>query len=103
MIGTEEAWALESVPGSLAVLGAGASGSEIASAFARLGARVHLLEALDRVLPGEDEEISAIAERALAKQGIEVLTATRVDGVDQRRRQRSRCGPAIARSRSSGS
>jgi dihydrolipoamide dehydrogenase len=83
VIGTEEAWALENVPASLAVLGAGASGSEIASAFARLGARVHLLEALDRVLPGEDEEISAIAERALAKQGIEVLTATRVDGVDQ--------------------
>ena len=54
IIGTEEAWALEQMPKSLAVVGAGASGTEIASAYARMGAEVILLEMLDRVLPAED-------------------------------------------------
>jgi dihydrolipoamide dehydrogenase len=83
VIGTEQAWALDAPPASLAVLGAGASGAEIASAYARLGARVHLIEALDRVLPAEDEEISAIVARGLAKQGVEVLTDTRAEDVEQ--------------------
>ncbi len=52
VIGTEEAWALSELPGSLAVVGAGASGSEIASAYVRLGSKVQLFEGLDRVLPG---------------------------------------------------
>ena len=68
VIGTEEAWALEQLPASMAVLGAGASGAEIASAFARLGTRVQLFEALDRVLPAEDPEISKLAERSFKKQ-----------------------------------
>ena len=52
IIGTEEAWAFDELPSSLAVVGAGASGAEIASAYGRLGVDVMLLEALDRVLPG---------------------------------------------------
>ena len=51
VIGTEEAWALDELPASMAVVGAGASGAEIASAYARLGTEVMLFEALDRVLP----------------------------------------------------
>ena len=51
MIGTEGAWALEQLPKQLAVVGAGASGAEIASAYGRLGTEVLLFEALDRVLP----------------------------------------------------
>src|ERR1700761_1230691 len=66
VIGTEEAWALPELPKSLAVLGAGASGSEIASAYGRLGTDVLLFEALDRVLPTEDQDISKIAARGLA-------------------------------------
>ncbi len=81
VIGTEEAWALEELPGSLAVIGSGASGSEIASAYARLGARVQLFEALDRVLPSEDADISRLAERGFKKQGIEVHTGTLVRDV----------------------
>lgn len=50
IIGTEEAWALPGVPETLAVVGAGASGTEIASAYARFGSKVTLLEGLDRVL-----------------------------------------------------
>jgi dihydrolipoamide dehydrogenase len=82
IIGTEEAWALDDMPGRLAVVGAGASGTEIASAYARLGAEVVLLEMLDRVLPAEDADISKIAERGFKKQGIEVVTGTPVENVE---------------------
>jgi dihydrolipoamide dehydrogenase len=58
VIGTEEAWALETMPASIAVVGAGASGTEIASAYVRLGVAVQLFEGLDRVLPSEDADIS---------------------------------------------
>ena len=55
----------------MAVVGAGASGAEIASAYARLGVEVTLFEALDRVLPTEDADISKLAERGLKRQGID--------------------------------
>jgi dihydrolipoamide dehydrogenase len=76
VIGTEEAWALPEVPARLAVVGAGASGAEIASAFARLGSEVLLLEALDRLLPTEDADISRLVERGLKRQGIGVHTSS---------------------------
>jgi dihydrolipoamide dehydrogenase len=82
VIGTEEAWALEALPQSLAVVGAGASGAEIASAYARLGSEVRLFEALDRVLPTEDADISKVADRGLRRQGIEIHTGTLVRDVD---------------------
>jgi dihydrolipoamide dehydrogenase len=82
VIGTEEAWALDSLPGRLAVVGAGASGAEIASAYARLGSDVVLVEMLDRVLPSEDAEVSKIAERGFKKQGIKVVTGTPVENVE---------------------
>ncbi len=81
VIGTEEAWALSELPGTLAVIGSGASGSEIASAYARLGVKVQLFEALDRVLPSEDPDISKLAERGFKKQGIEVHIGTPVKDV----------------------
>jgi dihydrolipoamide dehydrogenase len=81
VIGTEEAWALSQLPGRLAVVGAGASGAEIASGFARLGSEVLLLEMLDRVLPTEDADISRLAERGLKRQGISIHTSTPVEDV----------------------
>ena len=81
VIGTEEAWAFESLPRRLAVVGAGASGAEIASAYARLGVEVLLFEALDRVLPTEDADISKLAERGLKKQGMQIFTRTLVENV----------------------
>jgi dihydrolipoamide dehydrogenase len=81
VIGTEEAWALAELPNSMAVVGAGASGAEIASGYARLGVEVHLFEALDRVLPTEDADISKVAERGFKKQGIQVHTGTLVKDV----------------------
>jgi dihydrolipoamide dehydrogenase len=81
VIGTEQAWALQELPARLAVVGAGASGSEIASGFARLGSEVLLLEALERVLPTEDADISRLVERGLKRQGIQVHTGTPVKDV----------------------
>ncbi len=81
VIGTEQAWALPEVPARLAVIGAGASGAEIASGFARLGSEVLLLEALDRVLPTEDADISRLVERGLKRQGIAVHTGSPVSEV----------------------
>ncbi len=81
VIGTEEAWALTEVPNRLVVVGAGASGAEIASAYARLGSEVLLFEALDRVLPTEDPDISKLAQRGFKKQGIDVHTGTLLTSV----------------------
>jgi dihydrolipoamide dehydrogenase len=81
VIGTEQAWALPELPRRLAVVGAGASGAEIASGFARLGSEVLLFEMLDRVLPTEDADISRLVERGLKRQGIQILTATPIEGV----------------------
>ena len=81
VIGTEEAWALEELPETLAVIGAGASGAEIASAYGRMGSQVKLFEALDRVLPTEDADISKVAGRGLSKQNIEIHTGTLVQDV----------------------
>jgi dihydrolipoamide dehydrogenase len=82
VIDTAGAWLLNELPQSMAVVGAGASGAEIASAFARLGTQVTLIEALPRVLPTEDVDISKAAQRGLRKQGMEIRTETTVDDVD---------------------
>ena len=82
VIGTEEVYALSELPARLAVVGAGASGAEIASAFARLGSEVLLLEALERVLPTEDADVSRLVERGLKRQGVQVHTSTPVADVD---------------------
>ncbi len=74
IIGTEEAWALGELPARLAVVGAGASGAEIASGYARLGSEVRLMEALDRVLPTEDADVSRLVERGFKRQGVSVHT-----------------------------
>jgi dihydrolipoamide dehydrogenase len=74
IIGTEQAWALSELPARLAVIGAGASGAEIASGYARLGSEVYLIEALDRLLPSEDADVSRLVERGFKRQGIDVRT-----------------------------
>ena len=86
VIGTEEAWALKQLPARLAVAGCGASGAEIASAFARLGSEVILLEALDRALPTEDSDISRLVERGLKQQGIDVQKSAPVADVQSSER-----------------
>jgi dihydrolipoamide dehydrogenase len=82
VIGTEEAWALEELPATMAVVGAGASGSEIASAYVRLGVQVLLFEALERVLPTEDSDISKLVERGLKRQRITIHTSALVQDIE---------------------
>ena len=65
-------------PKSLLVVGSGAIGIEFASFYRTLGAEVTVVEVLDRILPVEDEEISAFAKQAFEKQGMKILTAATV-------------------------
>jgi dihydrolipoamide dehydrogenase len=81
IISSDEALHLKTVPASMIVLGAGAVGVEFAAIYARFGSRVTLVELLPRVVPLEDEEISAELERAFRKRKIEVHTGTRVESV----------------------
>ena len=63
------------MPKSLLVIGSGAIGIEFASFYRDLGAEVTVVEVLDRILPVEDEEVSAFAHKAFEKQGMKILTA----------------------------
>jgi len=69
------------MPKSLLVIGSGAIGVEFASFYRDMGAKVTLVEVLDRILPVEDEEISAFARKSFAKQGIEIATGASVTAV----------------------
>jgi dihydrolipoamide dehydrogenase len=71
----------ESRPGSLVVIGAGAVGIEFADVYAAYGAGVTVLEALPRVLPVEDEEVSAQIARLFSRRGITIRTGVRVKSV----------------------
>jgi dihydrolipoamide dehydrogenase len=82
VLDTAGTWLLGEQPESLCVIGAGASGTEVASAFGRLGTEVLLLEALDRILPLEDAEIAKACAREIAKQNVEVVTGAKVESVE---------------------
>lgn len=82
VLDTWGAWSLPELPGKIAVVGAGASGAEIASAYARFGTEVTLLEMLDQILPAEDEDVVRVVERAFKKQGIEIATGAKVESVE---------------------
>jgi dihydrolipoamide dehydrogenase len=82
VLDTAACWHLAEQPKRLAVIGAGASGTEIASAFGRLGTEVTLLEALPQILPLEDEEVARHAARELKKQNIEIVTDANVEGAE---------------------
>jgi dihydrolipoamide dehydrogenase len=76
-----EAMVPAAMPKSLIVVGSGAIGSEFASFYLNMGAKVTLVEVMDRILPVEDAEISAFVHKAFAKQGMAILTGARVQGV----------------------
>ena len=82
VVDTWGAWSLPSQPKKIAVVGAGASGSEIASAYARFGTEVILIEMLDQILPAEDADIAKIVERSFKKGGIEISTGAPVENVE---------------------
>ncbi len=78
IITSDEAIALREVPKSMVILGSGAVGVEFASIFRRFGSEVTLIELLPRIVPVEDEAISAELAKAFKKQGIVVHTGTKV-------------------------
>lgn len=92
IITSDEAIGLKEIPKSIAIMGSGAVGVEFASIFRRFGSEVTLIELLPRLVPIEDEAVSAELQRSFEKQGIKVLTGTKVtsaragsagvDGVD---------------------
>ncbi len=77
-----EALELEHIPGKLAIIGGGPIGVEFAQVFAAFGSKVHIYEAFDRILIGEDEEISKAFLGFFEKQGVSVSTSVTVSGVE---------------------
>jgi dihydrolipoamide dehydrogenase len=76
------AWSLNERPNRIAVVGAGASGAELASAYARFGTEVLLIEMLDQILPVEDKDTAKVVERVFKREGIEISTGTPVENVE---------------------
>ena len=76
----KEAMVPPAMPKSLLVIGSGAIGIEFASFYRNMGAEVTVVEVLDRILPVEDEEISAFAHKAFERQGMKILTGAKVAG-----------------------
>ena len=72
------------------MIGSGAIGIEFASFYRNMGAEVTVVEVLPRILPVEDEEISAFAHKAFEKQGMKIMTGVAVKGAKKGRRQRHR-------------
>jgi dihydrolipoamide dehydrogenase len=69
---------LDAVPGHLVVIGGGVIGLELGSVWSRLGAKVTVIEYLDRLIPGNDAEIAKAFERVLAKQGFTFKLGSKV-------------------------
>lgn len=83
VMSSTEALALDAVPSSLAVIGAGYIGLELGTAFAKLGSRVTIVEAADKILPNWDEELTRPVAARLKALGIEVLTGARAQGLSE--------------------
>lgn len=77
----KEAMVPPEFPKSLLVIGSGAIGIEFASFYRTMGAEVTVAEVMDRILPVEDEEVSAFAKRAFEKQGMKILTGATVSNL----------------------
>ena len=82
IVDTWGAWSLPEVPKKIAVVGAGASGCEIASAYGRFGTEVLLIEMLPQMMPAEDKDVVRVVERAFKKQNITVATGNPVEKVE---------------------
>jgi dihydrolipoamide dehydrogenase len=80
IITSDEAIGLREIPKSIVILGSGAVGVEFASIFRRFGSDVTIIELLPRLVPVEDEAVSAELEKSFKRQGIKVLTGTKVTG-----------------------
>jgi dihydrolipoamide dehydrogenase len=82
IVSSTGALALDKVPGKLLIVGAGVIGLELGSVWHRLGAKVTVVEFLDRILPGMDGEVAKQFQRILEKQGFAFKLGAKVTGVD---------------------
>ena len=83
IVGAREALSFPAVPARLVVVGGGPIGLELGTVWARLGAKVTVIELLPQVLPGTDPEVVQVVARGLRRRGIEVLTGSRVVAADR--------------------
>lgn len=83
IISYKEAMTLPKLPKSMLIIGAGPIGLEFGYFYNAIGTKVVVVEMLDRVLPGEDEEISAALEKSLTKRGIEILVKSKTTKVEK--------------------
>jgi dihydrolipoamide dehydrogenase len=83
VLSSTEALALDAIPASVAMVGAGYIGLELGIAFAKLGAQVTVIEALDRVLPSIDESLTGPVVRRLDELGIELRLGSRVARLEE--------------------
>ena len=88
IVSSDTAIALPDVPGRLLVVGAGVIGLELGSVWRRLGSQVTVVEFLDRILSGLDNEVGRQSQRLLERQGIKFRLASKVTGIDTK-------GPAL--------
>ena len=82
IVTSDQAIALSAVPGHLLVVGAGVIGLELGSVWRRLGAKVTVVEFLDRILPGIDSEVGRQSQRLLEKQGLAFKLGSKVVAVN---------------------
>jgi dihydrolipoamide dehydrogenase len=77
-----DAMMAQQAPKTLAIVGAGAIGCEFADVYAAFGTKVTIIEAMDRILPLEDRDCSAVVEKSYKKRGMEILTGVKLDRAD---------------------
>ncbi len=80
ILSSDHATLARTLPASIAIIGAGAVGVEFASFYRQMGAEVTLIEALDRLVPLEDEEVSAALLQAFRRAGVDCRVGVRVEG-----------------------
>lgn len=81
VLDTAAAWRIDDLPRSMVIVGAGASGVELASAFARFGVVVELVDRAATILPAEEPEVSSLVLRALEAEGVRVSVCASIDDV----------------------
>lgn len=79
---SREALVMKDLPGSVAIIGAGAIGVEFAYFLNTLGSETHLVEMMDRLVPAEDADISEALNRSFKKQGMKTYPGTRVENIE---------------------
>jgi dihydrolipoamide dehydrogenase len=82
VLSSREAMVLKEVPGRMVIIGAGAIGVEFAYIYESFGARITLVEMMDRLLPIEDTEVSSRLETIFKKRGMDVRTKTKTDHIE---------------------